>query len=93
MLDRAAYLHSTVEFVRCLQGQDGFQVQPRRWLVERTHAWLMCYRRLACHNDQRLDVSQAMIYIALGFTHAQDALPVSFQTRHLSNNAVFIHED
>jgi transposase len=66
LLDKAAYLDFTVEVVRGLQGQDGFQVQPRRGVVERTFAWLMRYRRLVRDYEQRLDVSQAMIYIALG---------------------------
>ena len=68
LLDKAAYLDFTVEVVRGLQGQDGFQVQPRRWVVERTFAWLMRYRRLVRDYEQRLDVSEAMIYIALGST-------------------------
>lgn len=66
LLDKAAYLDFTVEVVRGLQGQDGFQVQPRRWVVERTFAWLMRYRRLVRDYEQRLNVSEAMIFIALG---------------------------
>jgi transposase len=66
LLDKAAYLDFTIKVVRGLQGQDGFKVQPRRWVVERTFAWLMRYRRLVRDYEQRLDVSEAMIYIALG---------------------------
>lgn len=66
LLDKAAYLDFTVEVVRGLQGRTGFPVQPRRWVVERTFAWLMRYRRLVRDYEQRLDVSQAMMYIALG---------------------------
>jgi putative transposase len=66
LLDKAAYLDFTVEIVRGLQGQSAFQVQPRRWVVERTFGWLMRYRRLVRDYEQRLDVSEAMIYIALG---------------------------
>jgi len=66
LLDKAAYLDFTVKVVRGLQGQDGFQVQPRHWVVERTFAWLLHYRRLVRDYEQRLDVSEAMIYIALG---------------------------
>ena len=66
LLDKAAYLDFTVEIVRGLQGQVGFEIQPRRWVVERTLAWLMRYRGLVRDYEQRLDVSQAMIYIALG---------------------------
>lgn len=68
LLDKAAYLDFTLEVVRGLQGQTGFQVQPRRWVVERTFAWLMRYRRLVRDYEQRLDVSTAMIYLALGST-------------------------
>jgi len=66
LLDKAAYLDFTVEVVRGLQDQDRFQMQPRRWVVERAFAWLMRYRRLVRDYEQRLYVSQAMIYIALG---------------------------
>jgi transposase len=61
-------LISTLPLKSCVvfRGQDGFQVQPRRWVVERTFAWLMRYRRLVRDYEQRLDVSEAMIYIALG---------------------------
>ena len=68
LLDKAAYLNFTVEIMRGLQGQNGFQVQPRRWVVERTFAWLMRYRRLVLDYEQRLNVSEALIYIALGST-------------------------
>lgn len=66
LLDKAAYLDFTIEVVRGVKGRTGFQVQPRRWVVERTFAWLMRYRRLVRDYEQRLDVSQAMMYIALG---------------------------
>jgi putative transposase len=66
LLDKAAYLDFTIEVVRSLQGQNGFQVQPRRWVVERTFAWFMRFRRLVRDYEQRLDVSEAMIYIAMG---------------------------
>jgi transposase len=37
----------TVEVVEQLEGQKGFQVLPRRWVVERTHAWITRRRRCA----------------------------------------------
>lgn len=37
----------TVEIVSRLPGQKGFVVLPRRWVVERSFAWLGRYRRLA----------------------------------------------
>jgi len=36
-----------VEVVSKLPGQKGFAVLPRRWVIERTFAWLGKYRRVA----------------------------------------------
>ena len=40
-------LRTVVEIVRKPAGQRGFAVLPRRWVVERTLAWLTAHRRLA----------------------------------------------
>ncbi|MFI6006847.1 transposase [Streptomyces sp. NPDC051366] len=39
----------------------GFVVLPKRWLVERTFAWLMRSRRLARDYERRTDTAEAMI--------------------------------
>jgi transposase len=39
----------------------GFTVLPKRWLVERTFAWLMRSRRLARDYEGRTDTAEAMI--------------------------------
>ncbi|MFJ1886857.1 IS5 family transposase [Streptomyces sp. NPDC088137] len=39
----------------------GFTVLPKRWLVERTFAWLMHSRRLARDYETRTDTSEAVI--------------------------------
>ncbi|MER5185759.1 transposase, partial [Streptomyces sp. NPDC002896] len=39
----------------------GFTVLPKRWLVERTFAWLMRSRRLARDYETRTDSAEAMI--------------------------------
>ncbi|MFE2347944.1 IS5 family transposase [Kitasatospora cineracea] len=39
----------------------GFVVLPKRWLVERTFAWLMRSRRLARDHEGRTDTSEAVI--------------------------------
>jgi transposase len=65
-MDKAAFLDLTVEVVRRLEEQHGFAVQPRRWVVERTFAWLLRWRRLVRDYEQRIDVSQNMMYIAMG---------------------------
>ncbi|MFF8855664.1 IS5 family transposase [Streptomyces althioticus] len=36
-----------LEIVRKDPGQRGFQVQPKRWAIERTFSWLTAHRRLA----------------------------------------------
>lgn len=47
------------------ENQKGFQVQPKRWLVERSFGWLGKFRRLDTDHEQRLDHSRAMIQLAL----------------------------
>lgn len=43
----------------------GFAVLPRRWVVERTFAWLGLYRRLSKDYESSVESSTAMIYIAM----------------------------
>jgi len=43
---------------------NGFQVQPRRWVVERTFAWLGKYRRLSKDYEQLPFVSEAFLFVA-----------------------------
>ena len=45
--------------------QPGFVVQPKRWIVERTFAWLNRFRRLSKDYDQRPDVIEGFIYLAM----------------------------
>jgi len=40
-------------------------VLPRRWVVERTFAWLSQYRRLSKDYEGSVSSSEAMIQIAL----------------------------
>jgi transposase len=42
----------------------GFEVLPKRWLVERTFAWLGRYRRLSKDYEQLLENSQGMAFLA-----------------------------
>ncbi len=54
-----------VEIVTPDPDQRGFQVQPRRWVVERTFAWLSNYRRLSKDFEEWMQTSDAMIYAAM----------------------------
>jgi len=45
--------------------QKGFQVLPRRWVVERTFAWLNNHRRLSKDYERETQTSEALIQIAM----------------------------
>ena len=40
---------------------EGFRIQPRRWVVERTFAWLGRYRRLTVDFELLRETSEALI--------------------------------
>ena len=65
LMDKAASLDFTVEVIRRIEGEPGFKVLPRRWVVERTFAWLTRWRRLVRDYEARVDVSEAMAHVAL----------------------------
>lgn len=54
-----------LEVVKKLEGQVGFQVLPRRWVVERTFAWLAHSRRLSKDYEELVENSEAMVQIAM----------------------------
>jgi putative transposase len=65
----AAWVTARFRFVLqvVLRGEEqlGFVVLPRRWVVERTFAWLNLHRRLSKDYEVLTDNSEAMIYIAM----------------------------
>ena len=42
-----------------------FEVLPKRWIVERTFAWLGRYRRLSKDYEEHCESSEAMIHLAM----------------------------
>jgi putative transposase len=55
----------TVEVVSRPEGSAGFQVLPRRWVVERTFAWICKFRRLSKDYEYLVESSEAFIYAAM----------------------------
>ena len=46
-------------------GVKGFVILPKRWIVERTFAWITKYRRNSKDYERNPESSKAMIYIAM----------------------------
>jgi putative transposase len=53
-----------IEVVKKLADQVGFQVLPRRWVVERTFAWINRNRRLAKDFEGTIASAEAFLYAA-----------------------------
>ena len=66
MIDWVRNTHGWIlEIVKRDKGVKGFQVLPRRWVVERTFAWFGDYRRLSKDYEVLTETSEAMIYAAM----------------------------
>ena len=65
LLDKAKALDMVVEVVRRYQNQQGFEVLPRRWVVERTFGWMTRWRRLVRDYERTTESSEAMAHIAM----------------------------
>lgn len=66
LMDAAAYRDFVLEIVHRTDKETGFKALPRRWIVERTFGWMTRWKRLVRDYAQRIDVSEAIIHIALG---------------------------
>jgi transposase len=58
----------TVTIVKRTDDLTGFRVIPRRWVVERTLAWISKHRRCVRDYETRPEHSEAMVYIAMIMT-------------------------
>jgi putative transposase len=54
-----------LQVVKPAPEQKGFTVLPRRWVVERTFAWLSNHRRLSKDYERETTTSEALIQIAM----------------------------
>ena len=53
----------TLEIIR--RTSRGFEVLPKRWVIERTFAWLGKYRRLSKDYETLTESSESMIRVAM----------------------------
>jgi putative transposase len=65
-LERWAFekLNCVLEIVRRSDKVKGFYVLPKRWIVERTFAWLEGFRRLSKDFEELIETSEAFIKLA-----------------------------
>ena len=61
----AAQERLRLEIVKRPRGADGFHLLPRRWVIERTFAWLGRNRRLAKDVEKLIETSTAMAAVAV----------------------------
>jgi putative transposase len=61
----AARERLTLEIVKRPPAAQGFALLPRRWVIERSFAWLARNRRLARDFERRLEASTAMVVLAI----------------------------
>ena len=54
-----------LEIVKRAEQQQGFEVLPHRWIVERTFGWFGHYRRLRSDYEGLVECSEAMLHLAL----------------------------
>jgi len=65
-MDKAASLDFVVGIIGRSDTQKNFEVLPRRWVAERSFGWMTRWRRLVRDYAARVDVSEAMVPVAMG---------------------------
>lgn len=78
VMDKAAFLDFTVEVILRSYTAKGFEILPRRRIVERTFAWVIRCRCLVRDYEQCIDVAEAMIQIAMGTSCRAETLILKF---------------
>jgi putative transposase len=54
-----------LEVVKHAPAVRGFAVRPKRWIVERTFAWLLWNRRLVVDYERKVQTSETLIEVAM----------------------------
>lgn len=92
LMNKAAFLDFMVGIVRCSDPK-GFHVLSRRRVVEGAFGWMICWRRLVRDHEHRLDVSEAMIHVAMGVLLLRMVAHRWFLKRSLSGREWFSEWD
>jgi putative transposase len=58
------WMSFVLDIVKKPANQTGFQVQPKRWIIERTFGWFNTYRRLSKDYERTVLSSQSFVYLA-----------------------------
>ena len=66
LVDKAVLLDFVIEIVRSIDAEPCFKLLPGRWVVERTFGSMNRWRRLVRDHEHRIDVSEAVIHVAIG---------------------------
>jgi putative transposase len=72
-----------LEIVTKRPGAAGFEVQPRRWVVERAFGWFGRYRRLSKDYEANPRSSETWIYVAMIHRMSRFMLPKRNRDEHL----------
>jgi len=72
-----------LDIVTRREGAVGFEVQPWRWVVERTFGWLGRYRRLSKDYEHNPKSSEAWIYIGASHRMARSMMPQKDRDNYL----------
>ena len=62
-------------------GTEGWKLLPKRWVVERTFAWLGRYRRLSKDHERLAATSEAMIQLGALHHHLRRLKPARLEQR------------
>lgn len=66
LMGKAPLLDFVVEVICKMDDQHTFAPLRRRWVMERSFCWMMRWRRLVPDYEERIDVSEEIIYVAMG---------------------------
>lgn len=61
---KGMWVHKDTD-ISSLKFEEGFKVLPKRWIVERTFAWMSKYRRLSKDYEYLPSTSESMMYISM----------------------------